>query len=199
MKIVEDFLSPLEEYSWSGNTHESIVLHTTLGHSYEGAEETLKIRHLSYHYIIDELGVIRQLVPIDRSAWHAGVKSGQNLRATVFYGDTNPNRRSVGIAFVRFGHERLTDAQRDSAVWLIKEIGKQTGIRYNRDNIFAHYEVTSYKPYEVFSPYRDQVIEGLEGFKDESDAKEKTKLLLIIQLLQLKLKLLLKRSGDKSS
>lgn len=195
MKITKQHLSPLEEYSWKGNTQKSIMLHTTLGNSYQGAYETLKIRHLSYHYIIDEDGTIRELIPIDRSAWHAGVKSKPNLRVRAFFGADNPNKHSIGISFVRNGHSHLTNKQRDAGVWLIKEIGKKTGIRYNRDNIFAHYEVTNYKPYEVFSPYRTQIMEGLEGYKDEKDAKEKTILQLRIQILLLQIKLLKKKLG----
>lgn len=181
--IIERILKPEQDYSWSGNTHESIILHTTLGSTYSGAEETLRIRHLSYHFIIDEEGDVYQLVSTDRSAWHAGVKSNPNLRVRAFFGSDNPNRRSIGIAFVRNKHPEITLAQRDAAVHLIKQLGSTTGVRYNRDNIFCHYEVTDYKPREV-EKYRQQVVEGLEGYKDETDAGEKTKLLLVIQLLQ---------------
>lgn len=199
MNPIQSLLTPQGDYSWEGNTHESIVLHTTLGSTYVGAYETLRIRHLSYHFIIDEDGEVYQLVDLERSAWHAGVKSGTNLRARAFYGADNPNRRSVGIAFVRNGHERLTDAQRDTAVQLIKWIGSQTGVRYNRDNIFAHYEITNYKPYEVLVPYRDQVVEGLEGYKDETDAGEKTKMLLIIELLKQYIALLIKKRDEQNN
>ena len=127
---------------------------------------------------------------ITRSAWHSGVKSNPNLRVRAFYGSDNPNRRSIGIAFVRNGHQELTSAQRDTGVQLIKWIGEQTGVRYNRDNIFTHYEVTDYKPWEV-EDYRNQIIEGLEGYKDETDAGERTQLMLIIQLLQTLIKQLI--------
>lgn len=169
MNPVKALLTPVQDYSWAGNTYESIVLHTTLGNTYIGAEETLKIRHLSYHFIIDADGEVYQLVDIDRSAWHAGVKSNPNLRARTFYLSDNPNRRSIGIAFVRKNEPELTNAQRDTAVKLIKWLGEQTGARYNRDNIFCHYEITDYKPKEV-EGYRQQVVEGLEGYKDETDA-----------------------------
>ena len=66
--IIDRTLKPEQDYSWPGNTHESIILHTTLGNSYSGAEETLKIRHLSYHFIIDEEGDVFQLVNTSRSA-----------------------------------------------------------------------------------------------------------------------------------
>ena len=167
------------------------MFHTTLGNSYQGAEETLKVRHLSYHFIIDETGTIRQLIDLKRGAWHSGVTKNLNLRAKVFFGTNNPNRMAIGIAFVRNGHSRITDAQRNAAVWLVKEIGKETGIRYTADNMFYHREVTNYsplsKPPEV-ETYRQQVVDGVAGFKDNTDAAEKTRLLLYIQYLQLLVK-----------
>lgn len=187
--ITKNHLKPANDYSWQGNTKESIVLHTTLGNSYQGAYDTLKLRHLSYHYIIDEDGTIIELVPINRSAWHAGVKSRPNLRVRAFYGPDNPNRRSIGIAFVRNRDESLTLAQRDAGVWLIKDLGKRTGVRYGIDNIFYHQEITDYKPKEVWA-YREQILDGLIGNKDETDFHERNRLQLMIKYLQLKLRLL---------
>lgn len=198
MKIKKRLLKPFEDYSWEGNTGESIVLHTTLGNTYIGAEETLKARHLSYHFVIDKDGTIYQMVETDRSAWHAGVKNEPNLRAIEFFGNGNPNRRSIGIAFVGKGYDWdtnkfMTDQQRDSAVWLIKEVGKQTGVRYNANNIFYHQEITSYKPAFVGS-IREEVVRGLVGFKDEKDnVEELSRLQLILRILQLKLQILLLR------
>lgn len=204
MVINKRILKPVDQYSWNGNTGESIVLHTTLGGTYKGAEDTLKIRHLSYHYVIDKDGKIYQLVDISRSAWHAGVRSNPNLRARAFFGEDNPNRRSIGIAFVNKGNMDypgegagyLTKAQRDAAVWLIKEIGKKTGVRYNLNNIFSHYEVTDYKPQYVEN-MRGIVVDGLLGFKDEKDnVKEKTILELRLKLLKLKLQALLRNLSE---
>lgn len=196
MTLQKKLLKPVAEYSWEGNTQESIVLHTTLGNTYIGAEETLKVRHLSYHYVIDKDGAIYQLVDIDRAAWHAGVKSKPNMRASVFYGTDNPNRRSIGIAFVGTWMGEFTNEQRDAAVWLIKEIGKQTGVRYTADNIFYHQEITNYKPAFV-SEIRQKVLTGLIGFKDETDAGEKARLQLFIEYLKLKIKLLTLQKNER--
>ena len=189
MQVTQNILEPTDEYSWEGNSQESIILHTTLGSSYLGAEETLKIRHLSYHFIINEFGDINQLVDVDRSAWHSGVKSNPSPRAVAFFGDSNPNKRSVGIAFVRNGQDRLTNAQRDAGVYLIKKIGAWTGVRYNHENIFYHREVTDYKPSEV-SNYRDQILDGLVGYRDEADTGHKDKQEELIKLLLQLIKLL---------
>ena len=188
--IKQDHLKPAKDYSWAGNTKEKIILHTTFASNYQGDKDPLNIRHISYHYIITENGTIFELVPVNRSAWHAGVKSKPNLRVKVFFGDTNPNKRSIGIAFVRRGEQTLTQLQRDAGVWLIKDIGKRTKVRYNADNIFYHQEVTNYKPAEVWH-YRNQILEGLFGYRDEKDVGEKTNLRLKIELLQLQIQTLL--------
>ncbi len=183
MQIKQQHLEPVGDYSWNGNSMESIVFHTTLGSNYQGAYDTLKLRHLSYHYIIDADGSIHELVNIERSAWHAGVKHKPNLRVRSFFGDNNPNKRSIGIAFVRKGYEALTNEQRDAGVWLVKAIGARTGIRYTADNIFYHQEITDYKPAHV-STYRDAILAGLIGYRDDKDAKELTRLqMTIISLL----------------
>lgn len=193
MEIIRDILEPQSSYSFDHCSGEALMFHTTLGNNYQGAEDTLKTRHLSYHFIIDETGTIRQLIDLKRGAWHSGVTKNLNLRAKVFFGVNNPNKMAIGIAFVRNGQKEITRAQRDAAVWLVKWIGQQTGVRYTADNMFYHREVTNYnllsKPPEV-EHYRLQVVEGVSGYKDNKDAQEKSRMLLYIQYLQLLIKLL---------
>ena len=180
---------------WNGNDPASIVLHTTGGYGAENAYRTLIARGLSYNYIIED-GIIYELVPWDKSAWHAGVKKSPNLRARTFFGNENPNKKSVGIAFTypRTGDiSRLPDSDVDAVVKLIKDIGRQTNVRYNPDNIFYHQEITIDKP-KIVKGYRDQVLDGLVGDKDEKDAGERTRLELMIQLLKLRIQLLLLRN-----
>jgi len=52
---------------------------------------------VSAHYLIDEDGALRALVPESRRAWHAGVSAWQ--------GGTGLNDRSIGIELVNPGHE----------------------------------------------------------------------------------------------
>ena len=178
------------------------MLHTTGGGSVLGAVETLKARGLSYNYIIDPLGIVYELVNYKNCAWHAGVIKSPNLRSRAFYGtlkgDDNPNRNSIGISYVYPTGDKtvLTDRMVDSTIILMKQIGKKTGIRYNADNIFYHQEVTVDKPIMV-KGYRQQVVEALVGDKDEKDAGEKSYLDLMIQLLQLRIKLLLLQLSQK--
>ena len=52
---------------------------------------------VSSHYVVEEDGLIWQLVPEERRAWHAGV--------SYWRGNTVLNDRSVGIEIVNPGHE----------------------------------------------------------------------------------------------
>jgi len=52
---------------------------------------------VSCHYFIDEAGLITQLVPEQRRAWHAG--------KSCWKGDEDINSRSIGIEIVNPGHE----------------------------------------------------------------------------------------------
>ena len=185
---------------WEDNNPKSIMLHMTGGDSVIGAVDTLKARGLSYNYIIKN-GTVYELADCTKSCWHAGVVSGMNLRAQAFFGngkgENNPNRNSVGISFAQaFGVTTLPDEDVDAAVELIKHIGAQTGIRYTADNIFYHREVTIHKPLEV-KGYREQVLEGLIGDKDDKEALQKTITQLLLKVAQLKLQLLLKKLSLK--
>ena len=166
MKLVKRHL---DNY-WDDNDPRSLIFHTTLGHSFAGAYETLKARGLSYNYLIDE-DYVYEIVPWNKSAWHAGIKSNPVERITDFYGDTNPNTESVGIAFIRRG-EALTENHVNNAVELIKWLGKQTRVAYYDKNTFCHYEVTDYKPKEV-KQYRQDVLDALFGEKEPIEFKLK--------------------------
>ena len=203
MTINKDY--PSTNY-WEGNNPRSFMLHTTGGHGLIGAIETLIARGLSYNYIIYQ-GVVYELVPYDKSAWHAGVIKNPNLRSKAFYGSLkgseNPNRQSVGVAFVYPDAPQditvLPDADVSACIKLMKHVGSETNVRYNADNIFYHQEVTSDKPIMV-KGYREQVLEALVGDKDGKDAGEKARLQLMITYLTMKIKylLLLKGLRDKN-
>ncbi len=169
------------------------MLHTTAGDSVIGAYETLKARGLSYNYLIKN-GTIYEVVPYERSAWHAGVIRNPNMRSQVFYktlkGQDNPNRHSVGIAYVQArGVTELPEEDLNAFVQLVKWLGYETGNRWNADNIFYHKEVTSDKPWEV-EGYRLQSIDALVGEKDGKDEVVNSKLKLVVQYLQLLITLL---------
>lgn len=179
----------LDNY-WESNDPASVVFHTTLGHNIINDIDTLQARGLSYNYLISD-GVIYELVHWSRSAWHAGVVDKMNMRSATFYQGENPNKYSVGIGFVQtFGVSHLPEKDVNAAVQLLKHIGSESGIRYNKDNSFYHKEITSYKPIQA-KYYMEQVLNALIGDKDDKDAGEKSKMLLTIQYLQLQIKYLL--------
>lgn len=70
---------------------------------------------VSAHYLVEEDGRVFRLVPEERRAWHAGV--------SFWRGDTDINRRSVGIEIVNPGHawgyRAFADAQIDAVIDLI--------------------------------------------------------------------------------
>ena len=73
----------LDNY-WNGNDPKSIVFHSTWGTTADGAIQTLIARGLSYNYLIDG-GDVYELVPPDKSAWHAGVLHNPTQKVKKFY------------------------------------------------------------------------------------------------------------------
>ena len=66
-----------------------------------GAEAVARLRdpasRVSSHYVVEEDGLVWQLVPEERRAWHAGVSHWQ--------GHSGLNDRTVGIEIVNPGHQ----------------------------------------------------------------------------------------------
>ncbi len=94
----------------------TIVLHATAGGSLSGALSTLRIKGLSYHYIIEKDGTITKCCPSNRVAFHAGKSEGPQ-------GD-NVNGYSIGISFVNRndGTDMIPEAQEKAAQELVTEL-----------------------------------------------------------------------------
>jgi N-acetylmuramoyl-L-alanine amidase len=90
---------------------QTIVLHHTAVPTIGNSIRTLRLRGMSYHYIIDEQGLIIRTVPFGRTAFHAA----------------GANRTSIGIAFV--GGATIawapTEQQRTAAKQLIATLVRQ--------------------------------------------------------------------------
>lgn len=69
---------------------------------------------VSAHLLIERTGVVKQFVPFNKRAWHAGV--------SVFEGQENCNDNSIGIELEGCDHESFTDAQYQSLEVLLPEI-----------------------------------------------------------------------------
>jgi N-acetylmuramoyl-L-alanine amidase len=90
---------------------------------------------VSAHYFIDEAGNIKQLVPDEKRAWHAG-KS--------FWADeVDINARSIGVELVNPGHEfgyvEFPDAQIQAFIHLAKELLTRHDIPFYR--VLGHSDV----------------------------------------------------------
>lgn len=90
---------------------------------------------VSCHYVIDERGVITQLVPEALRAWHAGV--------SCWRGETDINSRSIGIEIQNPGHAdgypEFPRAQIGAVIALTRDIAKRH--RIAPAGILAHSDV----------------------------------------------------------
>lgn len=90
---------------------------------------------VSAHYLISEEGVVTQLVPEEKRAWHAGV--------SYWRGHKDVNSASIGIELDHPGHgggyREFSDAQFDALVPLVARIVKTHDIP--RANVVGHSDV----------------------------------------------------------
>jgi N-acetylmuramoyl-L-alanine amidase len=159
-----------------------IILHYTGMKSSEAALKWLCNAQsgVSCHYLIDETGVIIQMVDEDQRAWHAGVASWK--------GATDINSCSIGIEIQNPGHEfgylDFTPAQVSAAIALCHDIAGRHAI--TRHRILAHSDVAPLRkidPGEKF-PWRElnragvghwvepEPIEGGEAIHHGDEGKE---------------------------
>lgn len=114
-----------------------VVLHYT---GMQTAEEALARlcdpqAKVSAHYFIDEAGVVAQLVPEEKRAWHAG--------KSYWRGITDVNSASIGIELVNPGHEfgyrPFTDAQMEALCPLLADIVERHDIA--PANVVGHSDI----------------------------------------------------------
>ena len=114
-----------------------LVLHYTGMESAEGACAWLCNPHskVSCHYLIDETGVITQMVDEEMRAWHAGQSSWQ--------GETDINSRSIGIEIHNPGHtlgyRDFPEPQMAAVAALARDIAERHAIAPR--NVLAHSDV----------------------------------------------------------
>lgn len=103
---------------------------------------------VSCHYVIDETGIITQMVPEKLRAWHAGVSRWQ--------GEADVNSRSIGIEIQNPGHEHgypdFPKAQMKAVTALSADIMSRYAML--PQNILAHSDVAPERkidPGEKFS------------------------------------------------
>lgn len=120
-----------------GRGIDAIVLHYTGMPSAEAALAHLcnPAAEVSSHYVIDEAGVLFQLVPEGRRAWHAG--------RSYWRGERDMNSVSIGIEIVNAGHDGglppFPDAQIATVIALCQDLTRRYDIP--ADRVLAHSDI----------------------------------------------------------
>lgn len=126
-----------------------IILHDTGSSTLESAASWCQRPEskVSYHYIIGVNGLIAQLVPESRRAWHAGRAALPGQR------ESDVNGRSIGLAFVNNGSAPYATEQIETGAHLVRDVMGRWGVR--PEHVFSHAEVARPKgrkndPHELF-------------------------------------------------
>jgi len=165
-----DTPSPNHEPRADGLAVDMLVVHYTGMTSAEAALERLcdPAAKVSAHFLIDEDGAVHRLVAEDRRAWHAGVSAWR--------GETDVNRRSIGIELVNPGHEYgyrpFPQAQMGAFRALAAEILSRHPIPAR--NVVGHSDVAPARksdPGEFFD-WRGLAADGIGLWPEEADMLE---------------------------
>lgn len=74
-----------------------VTVHYTADRDLLRSIQALESKNLAYHLIIDRQGTVFQMLPFDRTCYHAGKASWHNL---------SPNSRHIAVAFLSWGQLR---------------------------------------------------------------------------------------------
>ncbi|CAK8163457.1 N-acetylmuramoyl-L-alanine amidase [Candidatus Xenohaliotis californiensis] len=117
---------------------DTLVLHYTAANLKSALDTFIQKTDVSIHYIVGKSGIIINLIPDNKIAWHAGKSSWQ--------GREKVNDYSVGIEIINQGWgtpdgnwEEFTGAQKKSVCLLSKDISTHHNIP--RDRIVGHQDV----------------------------------------------------------
>lgn len=173
----EDYLLPLEDYSWEREfAPEYVMLHFTSA-VVEHRDDPFNMEYIrdifvdygiSIHYIIDRDGGVRCYIPENRVAWHAGKGEFNNDPR---YTD-NMNQYAIGIEIAATGSEEdmaiymtageyramddslkgFTDAQYEALKPLVADICSRNNIPLDRAHVIGHEDYSPAKadPGELF-------------------------------------------------
>lgn len=174
---VEDFLLPIEEYSWAREFPAEFVMVHFISAVVTNPEDPHHLPYIrdifiqyntSVHYIIERDGTVHCYVPEDRVAWHAGAGDWKDEEK---YHNTM-NQYAIGIELVAMGSEKdmatylsgaeyraldnalkgFTDEQYTSLKRLVEDICQRNGIPMDREHVIGHQEYSPKKsdPGELF-------------------------------------------------
>lgn len=174
---VEDFLMPVEEYSWERQFQPEFVMVHFTSAVVTHRQEPYHLPHIrdifvqyntSVHYIIERDGTIHCYVPEDRVAWHAG--AGEWKGEEKYF--NSMNQYAIGIELVGMGSQTdmsvyltegeykaiddslkgFTTEQYAALRLLVEDICQRNGIPMDREHVIGHSEYAPRKsdPGELF-------------------------------------------------
>tara|TARA_R110000824_G_scaffold7271_7_gene32861 strand:+ start:601 stop:1386 length:786 start_codon:yes stop_codon:yes gene_type:complete len=134
----------------------------TIGSAY--ARRMAGVLKYKGHFLIDHVGVIYHLIPLDEVAWHTGSSKRRKLKTEKLHGwwtrrwknldnptklpswkGNSPNKVSVGIDLLAHGNGAIvkgyTDAQYESLARLVKALCADLDIPIERKYIVGHEDV----------------------------------------------------------
>jgi len=167
---VEDYLLPIEEYSWERQFAPEYVMVHFISAIMTNRDDPYNLAHVrdifvqyntSVHYIIERDGTVHCYVPEDRVAWHAGAGDWKDEER--FH--NSMNQYAIGIELVAMGSEAdmsvymsgkeyrsldqslmgFTQEQYDSLKLLVEDICQRNGIPMDRDHVIGHEEYSPKK------------------------------------------------------
>ncbi len=174
---MEDFLMPVEEYSWPRKAAAAyVMLHFTSAivphpkdpYNMDYIREIFVEYDLSVHYIVARDGTVHCYIPEDRVSWHAGAGTwGTDPKYT-----NDMNQYAIGIEVVAIGSQSdmaaylteaeyralddslkgFTEEQYASLRLLIADICSRNAIPMDRSHVIGHSEYNASKtdPGELF-------------------------------------------------
>ena len=174
---VEDFLLPIEEFSWERQSapeyimlhfNSAVVAHPEDPFNMEYIRKIFIDYDVSVHYIVERDGTVRCYIPEDRVAWHAG--AGE-WNSDPKYTNTM-NQYAIGIEIVAIGSQSdmstyltaaqyqaldasfkgYTQEQYQALQLLIADLCSRYNIPADRDHVIGHQEYSPKKsdPGELF-------------------------------------------------
>ncbi len=176
-QAVEDYLLPIEEFSWEReHVPQFVMLHFTSA-VVNHRDDPFNMDHirqifidyeLSIHYIVQRDGTVRCYIPEDRVAWHAG--KGQWADDPTY--TDSMNHYAIGIEIVAIGSasdmsqyltaaeyaqlddslKGFTQAQYDTLRALVTDLCQRYDIPMDRQHVLGHDEYSTRKndPGELF-------------------------------------------------
>lgn len=147
MKIIQNFtpvnFTPGRKGIYPPDT---IVIHVTEG-SFASARAWFRdpAAQVSAHYGVSRKGEIEQWVDEANTAWCNGRVNMPTAAIVKERLKSNPNNWTVSIENEGTGKEELTDLQRNSLLFLTKDIATRRKIPLTRRHIIRHQEIYSLK------------------------------------------------------